>query len=219
MATPSASHSLKQHTATRITLFYREPYRPTNRQPTCQPIVHGPAGTREDKSMSRKKQPIQSIREAKTPEQREKLIRKTIIDRYSNLFNNGDPRRAAQLLAEAIDNWLDYMEKPSSVFDWLVDNARNNGEISFISSDPSDVIYSGIWQLLGLTIPEEICPWIYTWATGPASRLPVRIITLIQKHLPDDLYMKVEDNKLRKRHGYIIRTKSPQNVIFKTSKK
>lgn len=168
--------------------------------------------------MRRKKQPIEIIRSAETPEQREKLIRKSIIDRYMNMYRSGDPRRAAQLLAEAIDQWLDHLQKPSTVFTWLVDNVRANGEISFISPDPSDVIYSGIWQLLGLTIPEEICPWIYTWATGPASRLPVRIIMLIQKHLPDDLYMKVEDNKARKRHGYKVITKSPQNHIFKTNK-
>ena len=136
----------------------------------------------------RKKQPIESIREAATRKEREKIIRKTIIDRYYNLFNAGDPRRGAQLLADALDQWLDGMEEPSSVFAWLVDNVRANGEISFISSDPSDVIYAGVWQLLGLTIPEEICPWIYTWATGPASRLPVRIITLIQKHLPEDSF-------------------------------
>ena len=118
-------------------------------------------------------------------------------------------------MADALDQWLDGMEEPSSVFAWLVDNVRANGEISFVSSDPSDVIYAGVWQLLGLTIPEEICPWIYTWATGPASRLPVRIITLIQKHLPEDIYLKLIDDKLRKRHGYIVRTKRPQNQVFK----
>ncbi len=168
--------------------------------------------------MRKKKQPIESIREAATRKEREKIIRKTIIDRYINLFNNGDPRRGAQLLADALDQWLDGMEEPSSVFDWLVDNVRNNGEISFVSSDPSDVIYSGIWQLLGLTVPEEICPWILNWATGPASRLPVRILHLISQHLPDDLYLKVVDDKPRKRHGYYVRTKRPQNIIFKPHK-
>ena len=168
--------------------------------------------------MRKKKEPIESIRNQETREKREKMIRKTTIDRYYNLFNNGDPRRGAQLLAEAIDQWLDHMTKPSPVFDWLILNVRNNGEISFVSPDPSDVIYSGVWQLLGLTIPEEICPWIYKWATGPASRLPVRILHLISQHLPDDLYLKVADDKPRRRHGYIIRTKRPQNQVFKTHK-
>lgn len=168
--------------------------------------------------MRKKKQPIESIRNQETPEKREKSIRKSIIDRYINLFNNGDPRRAAQLLAEAIDQWLDHMEKPSSVFDWLIMNVRANGEVSYVSSDPADVIYAGTWQLLGLSIPEEICPWIYTWATGPASRLAFRILQKITEHLPTDIYIKYIDDKIRKRHGYIIRTKRPQNQVFKTHK-
>lgn len=172
--------------------------------------------------MSRKKQPIEIIRAAETPEQREKLIRKSIIDRYCNMYNNGDPRRAAQLLAETVYNWIDDLEKPSSVYEWLMDNVRANGEVSFISNTPSDIIYAGAFQLLGEAggnLPEEMIEDMYKWATGPASRLIFKILQKITKYLPTDVYIRYVDDKLRKRHGYKLISKDPVNHVFKTAKK
>lgn len=170
----------------------------------------------------KKKQPIETIRAAETPEQREKLIRKSIIDRYANMYRNGDPRRAAQLLAEVVYNWIDDLEKPSSVYEWLMDNVRHNGEVSFVSNTPSDIIYSGAFQLLGESggnLPEEMIEDMYRWATGPASRLTFKILQKITEYLPTDIYIRYIDDRVRKRHGYKLIGKDPANHVFKTNKK
>lgn len=169
----------------------------------------------------REERELLETRKTETREDREKRIRRELIRSYWNSYNNGDPIGAAQRLGNALEEWISKLTKPSTVFTWLCDQVRNNGEVSFISSDPSDIIYAGAFHLLGENggnLPEEMVPFVYRWSTGPASLLTNLIVRKLEEYTPDDIIFQSYNQPARKRFGYVLKTKKPQNVIFKTAK-
>lgn len=169
----------------------------------------------------REERDLLETRRIENREEREKRIRRELIRGYWNSFNNGDPIGAAQRLGNALEEWISKLTTPSSVFTWLLDQVRNNGEISFVSSDPSDVIYAGSFHLLGEAggnLPQEMVPFVYRWTTGPAAYLSNLIIRKLQEFCPDDIIFQPVNQPARKRFGYVLKTKRPGAQVFRTAK-
>jgi len=169
----------------------------------------------------REERELLETRRIENREEREKRIRRELIRGYWNSYNNGDPIGASQRLGNALEEWISKLTKPSSVFSWLMDQVRVNGEISFVSSDPADVIYAGSFHLLGESggnLPEEMVPYVYRWSTGPAANLPGLILRKLQEYTPTDIIFQSVNQPNRKRFGYVLKTKRPSAQVFKTTK-
>lgn len=169
----------------------------------------------------REERTLLETRRTETREEREKRIRRELIRGYWNSYNNGDPIGASQRLGNALEEWISKLTTPSSVFTWLCDQVRANGEISFVSSDPSDIIYAGSFHLLGESggnLPEEMVPFVLRWSTGPAAYLSNLIIRKLQEYTPADIMFEPVNQPARKRFGYILKTKRPGAQVFRTAK-